>query len=119
MPAIIFNVLAVRRDALATHKAALQAAITAHFKAVQRLRHSPQDTSYRLARCMGVDGSEVLAGLRGIALPDAHRNAELLQHDQLGSVVQRLIELLQELGELSEQATSKQLFTAELLPPVR
>jgi NitT/TauT family transport system substrate-binding protein len=116
MPPLIFDVLAVKHEALGQYPSHLRAAISAHFQVLAMLHSNPIDTSYRLARHLGVDGSAVMSSLRGIALPDIHRNVELLRSSALRSIADDLLQILAETGHVKTTGTDLPLFTADYLP---
>lgn len=77
-PETIFDVLAVRSDVAHQHEAALRALISGHFRGIQRLRQSPQDTAYRLAGRLALPGDRALQIFRGLQLPSLSENKSLL-----------------------------------------
>ncbi|UCV09039.1 ABC transporter substrate-binding protein [Dechloromonas denitrificans] len=77
-PETIFDVLAVRSDLAHQHEAALRALIGGHFRGIQRLRQSPQDTAYRLAGRLALPGDRALQTFRGLQLPSLSENKSLL-----------------------------------------
>ncbi|MFN3987886.1 MAG: ABC transporter substrate-binding protein [Rhodocyclaceae bacterium] len=78
LPDTIFDVLALRPEAVERHAEALRGLIAGHFRALRHLRHNPQDAAYRVAGRLGLVGPQALASFRHLELPDVARNRSLL-----------------------------------------
>lgn len=79
IPNTIVDVMVVRNDVIERrHANAIRHLISAHFRALQHLKHNPQDTAYRVAEHLGIAAHEVLAAYKGLLLPDAENNHRLL-----------------------------------------
>jgi NitT/TauT family transport system substrate-binding protein len=91
MPEGIIDVLAVRRNRL--HHPGVLAAVEAHFRALDHLRHSREDAIYRIAARQGIAVADVERDLAGIALPEARRNLAMLQP---GATAERAAQLVRD-----------------------
>ena len=78
IPDTIFDVLAVRRDALYAYSAQLRGLIRAHFKAQHAWKTNPVDTAYRMAKRMNMRAEQIPGLYRGIELPDIDYNRHML-----------------------------------------
>ncbi|MBU0593154.1 MAG: ABC transporter substrate-binding protein [Gammaproteobacteria bacterium] len=78
MPDTIFDVLAVRPEAVSRHQEALKKLVAGHFRALQHFRSNPQDAAFRLAGRMHLEAREVLDAYRGLQLPDIRANRSLM-----------------------------------------
>lgn len=117
MPDTLFDVLAVRRDRLATCGAAVGAAVRSHFVGLNHLRVNRADAVHRIARQQGVSPAEVRAALAGVALPDLARNKALLTGEQLiRGPAQRLADLMLEHGLLARHEGLGDAFEGGFLP---
>jgi NitT/TauT family transport system substrate-binding protein len=77
-PESIFDVLAVRPEAARDHSDALKALVDSHFRGLQQLRRNPQDTAYRIAGRLGLNGDNAQQAFRGLLLPALAQNRSLL-----------------------------------------
>ncbi len=74
IPDTILDVLAVRRDRLASVARLLTDLMGAHFQALEHIRANRQDALHRIAGYFGVQPNEVRSALAGIDLPDLFGN---------------------------------------------
>ena len=79
MPGRIVDVLAVRPQALETHADALRYLIAGHFAAQRYLQARPQQAAQWLAPRLQTPEEEVPAVFRGLQLPDARQNLEMMR----------------------------------------
>lgn len=79
VPNRIVDVLAVRADAVSLYGPALKSLLAAHFQALRHLQTNPVDASTRMAPRLQTPASEVMSGFRGLYLPDANLNREMLR----------------------------------------
>ena len=117
MPDWIFDVLAVRQDVLKRKAGHVEALVEAHFRGLYALRHSPQDTAYRLAPRLELPGESVLAAYRGLVLPDLAGNQALLdtQEGRLTGAAAKLAGWMTANGRLAATESLDGLATAEYL----
>lgn len=118
IPGLVLDVLAIHPDAAKIHAKTLRKLVAAHFRALDRLNSSPQDTAYRMANSMGLDGQEVLTVMRGLELPDSAANQAYLAGEN-GSVLtsaRQLSALMIRTGLLSEQDDLSGLINRDFLP---
>ncbi|MBF0393775.1 MAG: ABC transporter substrate-binding protein [Alphaproteobacteria bacterium] len=87
LPELIFDVLAVRAEAMARHAARLRALIAGHFRGLNHWRRNPVDAGYRMAGRLGVPGHVVTDLFRGLALPNLDANQRLLRAESGGILV--------------------------------
>jgi len=80
MPGLILDVLAVRADIASNYTDELRHLTQSHFRALKRMQTHPQDTAYRLAEHLGLNGNEVQAAFRGMVLPDLATNRRYLSN---------------------------------------
>ena len=79
MPEMIFDVLAVRTDVLTSQASEIKAITAGHFRGLTAMRTNPSDTTYRLARHLGVPGHQVMGTYRGLKMPDLQANHTYLE----------------------------------------
>lgn len=95
LPETIFDVLAMRSSVASGYGQALRALIAAHFRALDHLRHNPQDAAYRMATRLTLPGEAALQAFRGLHLPGIVQNRHLLAPDgRLQSVAGELSALM-------------------------
>lgn len=78
LPGEILDVLAVRRDRLATQAVHLAALTAAHFRALRHLQKNPQDAAHRMAERLQLPADEALTAFRGLHLPAHEANRRML-----------------------------------------
>lgn len=83
MPGRIVDVLVARADALAPHEPALRALLAAHFRAVEWIHRHPELAGQAMAPRMQLAPDAVMATLKGLEQPDAHKSFKFLQADGL------------------------------------
>jgi len=117
MPDSIFDVLVVRQDVLKRKGNQVEALIAAHFRGLYAMRHSPQDTAYRLASRLQLPGDHVLTAYRGLVLPDLAGNRALLgaEEGRLIGAAAKLVAWMTANGRLPAAVTVDELVTAEYL----
>lgn len=115
IPDTVFDVLAVRSDALATHDDALRGLIAGHFRGLEHLRNNPQDAAFRMARRLKVPGQEVLQVFRGLDLPDLNANRRFL-NGTLADVARQLSGIMLTAGMLPAPDRLDRLANADYLP---
>lgn len=119
LPDTIFDVLAVRPKALATHADTLRATLAGHFRALSYLRQNPWDAAYQTLPRLGVSAEDMIASLRGLELPDLIGNQRYLsdQDGDLLRVAHKLSPLMQEAGVIRQPAETQGLYSNAYLPP--
>jgi NitT/TauT family transport system substrate-binding protein len=118
IPDTIFDVLAIKSEAIQSHTKAIRGLIAGHFKARAHFLHNPQDASYRLATRLGLTGPEVLISYKNLVLPDIKRNRQFLSepHGNLLTSAKKLSGLMIDARLLSRQDSFINLVNAEFLP---
>lgn len=118
LPQTIFDVLAVRREALERAPQAVDALVAAHFHGLRLWRDNPIDMAYRLAPLMEVRPAEVRNVFKGLDLPDADYNRHYLAgpSDELVQATRRVIRILRKAGQLRGEPDLTRLFTADHIP---
>lgn len=121
MPNTIFDVLAVKPEAIARHPEALAALVAGHFRALRHLRHNPQDAAFRMAARMGIPAGDILAAYRGLELPDIHANRQLLADGAppLLKAARELSQVMVEAGILAGAPDLASLAHDDFLPETR
>ena len=94
IPGRIVDVLAVRAEAMPMHEKALRQLVAGHFAALAHYRSQAEDASRRMAVRLQMPAQEVVAAFRGLALPDAAQNREMMRH---GGSFERTLTGLQQL----------------------
>lgn len=120
-PQMIFDGLAVRREALSRHRGALKGLIDAHFRAVNLWQTNPIDSAYRLAPYLGVPPEAVAGVYRWLDLPDLESNRHLLENPS-GELLPGTLEvarILQAEGVLRSASPRADMFTSDYLPEMR
>lgn len=117
MPDLIFDVLAVRTDALTDHEDALRALLAAHFRGLSALLQNPNDTYFRLAKRLQLQGNEVATIFRGIKLPTAEINRAYLLGKQSAvlAAAAELSRLMVARGELQQPDSLQHLISDQFL----
>jgi NitT/TauT family transport system substrate-binding protein len=77
IPGRIIDLLAVRADVIDTHQNALRRLIAGHFAALEHLKTDPQGSSVRMSGRLESAPQDVIAGFRGLTLPDAASNRSM------------------------------------------
>lgn len=118
LPDTIFDVLAVRRDAIDAHEDTLRAALLGHFRALRYLRENPWDAAYKTVPHLGVSAEEMVNSLRGLELPDLVGNRRYLsaQDGDLARVVRKLSGIMQQAGVISKPVEVRHLYSDAYLP---
>ena len=118
MPDTIFDVLAVRPEALASHAATMRAALDGHFRALSYLRQNPWDAAYKTVPHLGVSAEEMMASLRGLELPDLIGNQRYLsaQDGDLLRVARKLSTILLQAAVIGKPVDTYQLYSGAYLP---
>ena len=116
-PESIFDVLAVRQDAIERHADAVKALISAHFRGLRQLRQNPQDTAYRIGGHLGLAGDDALQAFHGLHLPGLAQNKSLLAvNGNLTAIGRELSSLMLAAGLLSRTDDLQGLITDAYLP---
>ena len=116
-PETIFDVLAIRQDAVEPHAGAVKALIGAHFRGLRQLRQNPQDTAYRIGGHLGLPGDDALLAFHGLHLPGLAQNKSLLaSNGRLAAVGRELSSLMLAGGLLSKADDLRGLITDACLP---
>ncbi len=118
MPDTIFDVLAVRPEALRSHGDVVRAALVGHFKALSYLRQNPWDAAYKTVPHLGVSAEEMISSLRGLELPDLIGNQRYLanQDGDLLRVARKLSAIMLQAGVISKPVDTDQLYSGAYLP---
>lgn len=118
MPDTIFDVLAVRPEALASHREVLRSTLEAHFRALSYLRQNPWDAAYKAVQHLGVSAEEMIASLRGLELPDLIGNQRYLssQDGDLLRVTHKLSSIMVQAGIIRRPVDIQGLFSSAYLP---
>ena len=117
MPDTIIDVLAVRRDRPAIVPL-VRALAACHFRALEHMRSSEQDTLYRIAAREGITPEEARRELAGVTLPSlAVNRAYLVGGDaRLIRAARRLSALMVRCGMLAREDDLKKLILPNILP---
>ncbi len=117
LPDTIFDVLAIREDALGTHASAVRQLVAAHFFGLHHLRTNPYDAGYRMSARLNMPSGETHAAFRGLKLPTLEANRHLLAPDgRLLAAAHTLAELLVRTGNLPVRPPLVNLARADYLP---
>ncbi len=118
IPDTIFDVLAVRPEALTSHGDVLRATLAGHFRALNYLRQNPWDAAYKVVQHLGISAEELIASLRGLELPDLIGNQRYLsaQDGDLQRVTTRLSAIMLQAGIIRQPVDFDRLYTGAYLP---
>lgn len=118
IPNTIFDVLAIKTDALPARATAIRALLAGHFRGLAHLKKNPLDAGYRMARRLGASGDRVPDLFRGLELPDVYANRKLLAAVDGGllTAAQTVSALLVEEGFIHRTPPLDRLFDAGFLP---
>lgn len=119
LPDTIFDVLAVRTEALQTQGEQLRAGLAAYFRALGYLRQNPWDAAYRVAPRLQVSAEGLIDSLRGLELPDRIGNRRYLADEDspLLQAARRLSPIMQQAGLLKQPVDTRNLVSSAFLPP--
>jgi len=119
IPNTIVDVLVLHQRALGYgYASAVRHLLAGHFRAVDAIRHNPQDAAYRLAGRLGLPAAAVMTAFKGLEMADASRNFYLLggQPPKLLPTAERVAGILK-LSDGSGLTTRlDRLFNASYLP---
>lgn len=117
IPGRIVDVLAVRADAMQSHGTALRRLVEAHFAARQQFLQDPKTSSERMAARLQTPPEEVAAQFRGLSLPDARENLQMmLSGGQFDRTAQELQHVMLNSNILGKAMVVQSLATPEFLP---
>lgn len=118
MPDTIFDVLAVRPEALRSHGDVLRATLVGHFRALSYLRQNPWDAAYKTVPYLGVSAEEMISSLRGLELPDLIGSQRYLsaQDGDLLRVARKPSAIMLQAGVISKPVDTNQLYSGAYLP---
>ncbi|MFW6323404.1 MAG: hypothetical protein ACOC02_07250 [Guyparkeria sp.] len=77
-PDTIFDVLAVRRDAMENAERTLFGLVDSHFRALDHVRSNRQDALYRIADVEAISPEDARRAFGGVLLPDRRANRRYL-----------------------------------------
>ncbi len=119
MPDTIFDVLAVRREALDPHKNALRLLLRAHFAVLERLNQAQKSVLATMALRMHEQAEALAAIFSTLVLPGPDHNLQLLNGEPslLTLAARRLSRLMQDAGLLPAQTgLTERLSNPRFLP---
>lgn len=119
LPDMMFDVLAVRPDALRRQKSGIRHLLDAYFQALAHFYANPMDASHRIASRLGIEARDILQVFRRYHLPDARTNYNYLSRKESGlrDIIESQYLTLQELDiPLREPAQLNRLLNPDFLP---
>ena len=118
LPDAIFNVLALRKEALQPHAESLRAVLAAYFQALDYQRRNPWEAAYRMAPRLEITAEAMLEAQRGLDQPDRVGNQRyLLGYDStLQRIALQLSPLMQRASLLRQPVSPRELVSGEFLP---
>ncbi len=118
LPDTIFDVLAMRSEALERHADTLRACLEGYFKALAYLRQNPWDAAYRVAPRLQISAEALIDSLRGLELPDRVGNLSYLAgaNSPLLQASLKLSPLMQQAGLLQRPVNPEHLVSSLYLP---
>lgn len=118
LPQTVFDVLAMRPEALARHAERLRASLAGYFQALAYLRQNPWDAAYRVAPRLKISAEALIDSLRGLELPDRVGNQTYLSgaNSALLQAARRLSPVMQQAGLLRQAVDTEGLVSALYLP---
>lgn len=117
IPNRIVDVLAVRSEAIARRAQAVAELVAGHFKALELWRSQPKDASVLMAARLQVDAEAVPAAFKGLDLPDAARNRDLLRvGGPIAASAMAVQRILVERRVLRQAAEVQAIFDTRFLP---
>lgn len=121
IPDEILDVLVVHEELLEQRPEVLQNLVQGHFKALKYLAENPRDGAQRVAPREGMTADQFIEALKGISLPDAAENQQLLSlqnHDMLQRV-QRVSEFMHKTNLLRSTVSLTSLFSDRFVRDVQ
>ncbi len=118
LPDTIFDVLAVKTDAIQKNPDAIKALVAGHFRALKYFRSHTQDAVYRMAERLQVPGNEALNDFRGLELPNVLENRKFLNATDSVFIqaAQALSTLMEKEHYLPQKDAMDHLVNADFLP---
>lgn len=117
IPETIFDVLAVKTEALDDCRSSVKQLLKADALALKRMNTNFSDAVYRIANHENIQPSAVNSALRGVVLPSAIYNRKYLtEGSSFYKAAQGLNELMYKKGMLSRPDDFNQLFSNRYLP---
>lgn len=117
IPSRILDVLAVRADLIAARPKTVAALVAGHFQALAHWSRNPKEAVELMAPRLQLEPDEMSQAFRGLELPDARRNRELLRADgALWRSVQEVQRVLLSRKLLREAVPAERLFDSRFLP---
>lgn len=118
LPDTIFDVLAVRQEALEEKGDAVRHLIAMHLRNQHRMHHNPQDASFRMASHLNLPSGEVLLAFKGMLLPNLDNNRRLFGGEKplLQESARILSEVMLRDGLLQKADTLEALLRDDFLP---
>ncbi len=112
IPGRIIDVLVMQPEVAQTHKQALSMLVDSHFKALDFIRHHPEDAAELMAVRLQVDSAEVMPMFDGLLLPDRQLNQQMFADNaaQLQSSTELLADSLNRAGLINSVVASAHLF---------
>ncbi len=117
IPGRILDVLVVRADVLAAHRATLRSLVGAHFAALDYFSANPGDAAQRMAPRLGVPAGQVLPLFEGLTLPDKAANRRWLAgpEPELKRVAGDLAQLMLQHGLIGKPVDIADIAAAEFV----
>ncbi len=123
IPGKVVDVLAVRSEALASHRKGLRALLAAWFGALDFMRRHPEEALRRLAPRLGIPPAQVRQAFDGLRLPDVAQNRALLgaggASPALAATAVKMRDIMRKaklLDAIPDAAQAEPLFDASFLP---
>lgn len=118
LPDAVFNVLALRHEALQVHAETLRALLTGYFQALDYQHRNPWEAAYRMAPRLEISAEAMLEAQRGLDQLDRVGNQRyLLGYDStLQRIALQLSPLMQRAGLLRQPVSPVELVSGEFLP---
>jgi NitT/TauT family transport system substrate-binding protein len=118
MPDLIYDVLAVNVNRLQGRGNALRSLVAGHFRGLEHLRASRQDSIYRIATRENISPDEVQLVLGGVVFPSLNANREYLadNDNRLMRAAKTLSSLMARRGMIKHEDKLENLITRAWLP---
>jgi NitT/TauT family transport system substrate-binding protein len=120
IPETIFDVLAIKTDALKQHDDKLMHLVESHFRALNYFRDNPYDAAYHMAERLSLTPKQIIGAYKGLELPDEARNRKLLAGNDgpIGRAATDLCALMQRDGILKTRDDLANLVNPAFIPRI-
>ena len=117
MPELIFDVLAIRADAVNKLDSQVKELVKGHFRALQHFQTNPQDAAYRMGGHLGLKGVEVIKVFHGLEVPNPAVNRLYLQKgNEVEQALKQIANVMHKTKMLQKPVVTDDIVTQRYIP---